>query len=196
MERVSDLRPGRACSSSLGLPPAPGKGTLDPVLSHGMFAGELEVLGEDEANLTFSHPILVLPSHEAPLPHSLPREAARGENRLRCHSLQDQRNHHSLWRIMQGLGSPVTPVTLGCSGILARAWHALRRGARGGQFPAHQAQRTPLPRAVTRLQVEHPCKPGHSSLSYKFTHDSTSLRQPAENGTDKKKGVCMVWTIS
>lgn len=111
VERVSDLRPGRACSSSLGLPPAPGKGTPDPALSHGMFAGELEVLREDEANLTFSHPILVLPSHEAHLPHSPPREAARGENRLRCHSLQDQRNHHSLWGIMQGLGSSVTPVT-------------------------------------------------------------------------------------
>lgn len=56
------------------------------------------------------------------------------------------------------------------------------------QFPTHQAQRTSLPRAVTCLQLERPCKPGQSSLSYKFTHDSTSLRQPAENGADKKKG--------
>lgn len=139
MERVRDLRPGRACSSSLDLPPAPGKGTPDPALSHGMFAGELEVLGEDEANLTFSYPILVLPSHEAPLPHSPPKEAARGENRLTCHSLQDQRNHHSLWRITQGLGSPVTPVILGCSGMLAGTWHALRRGAHGGQTVPHSS---------------------------------------------------------
>ena len=131
--------------------------------------------------------LLVPPSHETALPHSPAREAARGGNRSKCHSLQDQRNSLSPWRIKQGPGSCITPVTLGCSEILAEVRYALRRGARGGPVP-RQAQTAPLPEAAPRLQVEHPCKPfWSSSLSPRFTHASTS-RQPAETRAAKRKG--------
>lgn len=54
-------------------------------------------------------PISVPLSHEARLPLFPPRETNRGGNRSRCHSLQDQRNSPSPWRIIQGQEAPIAP---------------------------------------------------------------------------------------
>ena len=129
-------------------------------------------------------PMLVPQSHEAPLAHSPPSEAARGGNRSICHSLQDRRVSQSPWRRAH------YPMTLGDSGILAGARHALRNA--GGPVPAHQAQRVPLSEAALDLQLQHLCKPQPiSSLTHKLTHASNSLTACRELGS-QREGSCMV----
>lgn len=152
-----------------------------------MFAQEVEVLGEDEATLTLSH--LYFSASKSRGSSILPstKESVRGGNRSRCHSLQDQRNSPSPWKMMQGPGSPITPVTLGM-GCPAGARRTLRRGAHEGQSQLTRPREYPsqklhpgrsLSRSVNHSRV----------LSHPRSLTLASFRLPAENWAVKKKGL-------
>lgn len=95
------------------------------------------------------------------------------------------------WGIMQGLGSPLPPLTLGCSRILAGALACPREQVRASPSSPgpESAEAEPWPSLL------HPRGFGNpqwiSSLSHKFTHASASFT--AFLGSQKEGG-CMVWT--